>query len=271
MNDEQHVVVAGVSPGERREPMVRWAATEAVSRGARLRLVAAVPPHTVPDTYVRSGVADLPATAHRVLDRARRYAVSACPGVTVSTEVLDGPPADVLRETAAGADLLVVGADDQGALAEAVSGSVPGDLVATAPCPLAVVPATGPTIDVAAPITLALDPGGSSQAALAYAFSAARRSGRRLDVVRCAAGGTPAEEPAALDGFRRLYPDVEVTCRVETGDPGETLARLSYESALLVLGSRGRRRLAATLFGSVGRTLIHHSACPVVVARSRRS
>ncbi|OLF10515.1 hypothetical protein BLA60_15110 [Actinophytocola xinjiangensis] len=131
MNDEQHVVVAGVSPGERREPMVRWAATEAVSRGARLRLVAAVPPHPVPDTYVRSGVADLPATAHCVLDRAGRYAVSAC--------------------------------------------------------------------------------------------------------------------------------------------PGETLARLSYESALLVLGSRGRRRPTATLFGSVGRTLIHHSACPVVVARSRRS
>jgi nucleotide-binding universal stress UspA family protein len=46
----------------------------------------------------------------------------------------------VLWHAAVDADLLVVGTDDQRPVAEAVTGSVPGTLLTTAPSPLAVVP-----------------------------------------------------------------------------------------------------------------------------------
>lgn len=190
----------------------------------------------------------------------------------MSSEVVAGPPADVLRETAAGAALLVVGADDQSPFAEAITGSIPGDLLTTAPCPFAVVPHAEPVIDAAAPVTVALDQLGTSQAALAYAFAAAHRCGRRLDVLHCADASTvESVNSLALTGFRGLYPDVELTYRAEADEPREALVRASRRSALLVLGSRGRGRLTSTLFGSVSRTLIRRGGCPVVVARPRRT
>jgi nucleotide-binding universal stress UspA family protein len=50
-------------------------------------------------------------------------------------------------------------------------------------------------------------------------------------------------------------------------DPRHALVAASRHAALLVLGSRGRGRLASNLFGSVSRDLIRRSHCPVVIAR----
>jgi nucleotide-binding universal stress UspA family protein len=74
----------------------------------------------------------------------------------------------------------------------------------------------------------------------------------------------------ALIGFRELYPDVVVTDEILRGDPRYVLTNISRGAALLVLGTRGRGRLASSLFGSVSRHLIRHSGCPVVVARPNR-
>jgi nucleotide-binding universal stress UspA family protein len=40
------------------------------------------------------------------------------------------------------------------------------------------------------------------------------------------------------------------------------------DAAALVLGSRGRSALAATLLGSVSTGVLHHTARPVLVARA---
>jgi nucleotide-binding universal stress UspA family protein len=196
---------------------------------------------------------------------------AAWPGLTVTTEVIAGPPAAVLRAAADGADLLVVGADNASPFTEAISGSVPGDLLTSAPCPLAVVPRREWTTPASAPVVVAFDESPVSQAALTYGYAAAHRTGRPLTIVRC----VTAEHPVRPAGtrlhiaFAELYPDVEVATEVTTDDPRHVLVDASRRASLLVLGSRGRGRLASGLFGSIGRHLIRRSACPVVVARTQ--
>lgn len=275
MNTEYGRVVAGVSALDARPATIRWAADEAARRDAELLLVTAVPPRAAPEQYLPSDAADgLRDSARAGLTRAAGHAAAWRPGLSVSTELLAGPPAEVLRHAGASADLLVIGADDQSPFAEAITGSVPGSLLTTAPCPLVVVPQAEPVSRATAPVLLALDEPGTAQSAVIYAFAAADRSGRGLHVLHCVPAGAKdhadRHEPArALIGIRELYPRVEVTQETAVGDPRDVLVERSRSASLLVLGSRGHGRFASTLFGSVGRELIRRSGCPVVVARPR--
>jgi nucleotide-binding universal stress UspA family protein len=61
------------------------------------------------------------------------------PGVHVVEEIVQGHPAEALREAATGADLLVVGSRGRGTFAGLVLGSVSQALLHRSPCPLAVV------------------------------------------------------------------------------------------------------------------------------------
>jgi nucleotide-binding universal stress UspA family protein len=121
---------------------------------------------------------------------------------------------------------------------------------------------------------VALDEIGTAQSALAFAFAVAYRTGRALSVLRCVPAGDTdraedAEQARTIAAFAELHPDVPVTTVVTAGDPTDVLVTASRTAALLVLGSRGRGRLASSLFGSVSRALIRRSGCPVVVARTR--
>jgi nucleotide-binding universal stress UspA family protein len=121
---------------------------------------------------------------------------------------------------------------------------------------------------------VALDELGTAQSALAFGFALASRSGRPLTVLRCvpvetAERARPSDQARTVAGFGELYPDVAMTMEFADGDPTDALVAASRTAALLVLGSRGRGRLASTLFGSVSRALIRRSGCPVVVARPR--
>jgi nucleotide-binding universal stress UspA family protein len=270
MNSTHGRVVAGIAPADFRLPMILWAAGEAAARAAELYLVTAVPPVAAPEQYLPSDTAETLRDAGRehLVDAAGR-ARAAHPGLFVMTDVIAGTAVDVLRHAGSEADLIVIGADDQSPFAEAITGSVPGSLLTTSPCPLAVVPHAELSGTQDAPVIAAVDEAGTSQAALAYAFAAANRSGRPLVVLRClpAERGESTAQALTLTAFRQLYPDVTVTEDVAAGDPKDVLAQRSRHAALLVLGSRGHGRITSTLFGSVGRDLIRRSGCPVVVAR----
>ncbi len=275
MSGRRRRVVTGVSSVDYRLPLVRWAADEAAARGAELRLVTAVPRRAAPERYLPADTAEALRTAARArLTQAAKEASVRRPDLFVTTEVVSGPPAEALHGAAAEADLLVVGADDQSPFAEAISGSVPGALLTTSPCPIAVVPQSELVVRADVPVLVALDGAGTSRAALAYAFAAADRSGRALVALHCVPadgrdGMADPEQARALLAFDALYPDVAVTEEVVEGDPANVLTDRSRDAALLVLGSRGRGRLASGLFGSVSRNLIRRSGCPVVVARAR--
>lgn len=270
----RRLVVAGVSALDARRSLVAFAAGEAAVRGAELRLVTARPAPAAMDRYLPAD----PAPAHQVaaerelVDMAD-YVHARWPGLGVSTELKFGLPAEVLRIAAEDAELLVVGADEANLVTEAVSGSVPGDLLTTAPCPLAVVPRHEHVVAGAAPVVVALDEHGTAQAAVSYAFAAAARSGRPLTVLHCLPPGprdTSGSVDQALTEYLDRYPDVAVTDEIVRGDPRRVLTDMSRSAAVLVVGSRGHGRLASSLLGSVSRRLIHTSGCPVVVARVRK-
>lgn len=272
-NTERPVVLVGVSTFDSRRSLVAWAADEATARGAELRLLTARPAPGAADRYLPSDPAPTyRAAAEHQLTEMAAYVTNSWPGLAVSTELAVGPPAAALRAAGEKADLLVVGADGANAFVEAISGSVTGDLLTTSPCPLAVVPRRERTeaVPADAPIVVALDEHGTAQAAVAYGFATAARSGRPLTVIHCLSPGPhdSSENIArALTGFGALYPDVVVTDEIVRGDPRYVLTDTSRSAALLVLGSRGRGRLASGLFGSVSRHLVRRAGCPVVVAR----
>jgi nucleotide-binding universal stress UspA family protein len=272
MNTEYHRVVAGVSTRDGGGP-ARWAADEANARHAELRLVTARPARAAADRYLPNDVADAHlAAARQLLADLRSEVVARLPGLTVTTEVTTGPPAAVLRAAAEEADLLVVGADDASPFTEAISGSVPGDLLTTSPCPLAVVPRREWMTPASAPVVVALDESPAAQAALSHGYATAARNGRPLTILRCVATGHLGEAAATaqarlLIAYGELYPDVVVSTDVVPDDPRQALVTASRRAAQLVLGSRGRGRLASSLFGSISRDLIRRSSSPVVIAR----
>ncbi|MFJ8855384.1 universal stress protein [Streptomyces sp. NPDC102437] len=75
---------------------------------------------------------------------------------------------------------------------------------------------------------------------------------------------------SARDRVRDLSPEVSVVADVQPEDPVATLVRESHEASLVVLGSRGRGRIAGMLLGSVGLALAGRSHCPVVVIPARQ-
>ena len=277
MSTEFRRVVVGVS-GEDSRGAVRWAAGEAQARHDELCLVTALPTssaagHECPDEVARTRRAD----AVRLLTDLKREVSSARPDLVVVTDVATGSPAAVLRDATDEADLPVVGADEASPFVEAITGSVPGDLLTTSRCPLAVVPGRTRTEPPAsAGVVVALDESVTAQAALAYGYVAAARSGTSLTILHCVATGHVGEAAALaqarlLIAYGELYPDVDVTIDVVPGDPRDALVTASRRASLLVLGSRGRGPLASGLFGSVSRDLIRRSGCPVVIARTQPS
>jgi nucleotide-binding universal stress UspA family protein len=266
VSDGERPIVVGVSSSDERVSMVRWAAEEAAGRDGELTLVTALPAPAPPARY-------LPVDTHREAVRRRLTGMAAVvadewPNLAVRTELVDGPPAEALREAAADAVLLVVGADDRGAFVEAMVGSVPGELLTTAPCPLAVVPPRERTVSAGAPVVVALD-GSTSLAALDYGYAAAIRTGHPLTVLHCVPDPShQAERNQTLIAFRERCPSVAVLVETVEGDPAHVLVAASQRAHQVVLGSRGRGRLASGLFGSVSRTLIRRAGCPVVVARA---
>lgn len=72
----------------------------------------------------------------------------------------------------------------------------------------------------------------------------------------------------AAEGLRLRHPGVEITAEQVYGRPGEILARLAEDAALLVLGSRGLSGIGGFLVGSVGLAVVAHAERPVVLVRA---
>jgi len=136
-------------------------------------------------------------------------------------------------------------------------------------------------------IVVGVDGSPSSQVALRWAVTQARRTGARVQAlaaweVPVVFGGPPVvpyEELAATVGrvvsesVREAFdggdPDVPVVESVVAGHPAQALLDMSARAGLLVVGCRGHGTFTGTQLGSVSRHCVHHARCPVVVVRGK--
>ncbi|MEU4541544.1 universal stress protein [Streptosporangium sp. NPDC023825] len=278
------MIVVGVDGSQAALAAVSWAAREAAARDGALSIVHAMPswPLEVPEEgryaevgrWMREG-------ATSMLDAALERAHQEDPRVAAQARLLGGDPRAVLIETAADAELLVVGNHGLGGFTGMLLGSVALGVAGRVTCPVAVIRA--PATPTAGEVAVGVDGSAAGADALGFAFAEASLHGAGLRAVHAwshpIAGGGPfalqaAEETAeaerrllaeALAGWSERYPDVKVTEQLEHGHPARVLAEASAHADLLVVGSRGRGDLTGLLLGSVSHSLLHHATCPLVV------
>ncbi len=267
-----------------------WASREAQAQQRPLRVVHAweVPvPGYVPMPESTELVRD---AAQSVLDDALEKVAEWAPRVQVTGGLVLGPAARVLIEEGRDAALVVSASHGRGGFARIMLGSTSAAAAAHAKVPTVVVRGEG---HAAAwregPVVVGVDGSAVSEAAVAFAFDAACRRGKRLWAVHAWTKPDPLVDEAyavlaepetrstearlalseSLAGWQDKYPDVTVNHVVSSSHPVEALLAEAHESdaALLVVGSRGRGGFTGLLLGSVSRGVVHHAPCPVAVVR----
>lgn len=281
----RRAVVVGVDGSQRALRAVCWAAAEAASRQAPLRIVTVYRPY-------RDGKGGEP--GRRARDLALGHATAACaeaaqvaerahPGMPVQRQLVVGSPVPVLDAQARTAAVLVVGDRGTGGVAGLSLGSVAAAMGTRAVCPVVVVRGEDEP-DASRPVVVGVDGSSTSDAALTFAFEAAAAHGVALAAVHtwCEFLATPiaalgdreaidAAERERLDerlaGWRAKHPTVAVHLDVQRDFPAHALTARSRAAQLVVVGSRGRGWLAGLVLGSVSHTLMHRAHCPVAVVR----
>ena len=71
----------------------------------------------------------------------------------------------------------------------------------------------------------------------------------------------------ARDIALEVAPDLHIGHAVAEGSPIDMLLRMSNESTMIVMGSRGLGGLSGMVLGSVSGAVVSHANCPVVVVR----
>jgi nucleotide-binding universal stress UspA family protein len=271
-------IVAGIDGSQQSRAALRWAAAEARRTDAPLRIVTA---HDVPDLSAPQ--------ADEIAAAAVAEARALAPGVEVSGAAVSGDPASALLQAGRTAAMLVVGNRGRGSFAGLLLGSVSQQVVTRASCPVVVV--RGRRETPSGPVTVGVDGSSPANRALARAFDQAQGRAGELLVVRSYPMPMPpygmAVPPlpydpdavrrdvardldAILTPWRDRYPAVRVRTRIEPGSAAKNLIDVSREAGLLVVGSRGHGALVGSLLGSVGRQLLHHADCPVMIVHPDR-
>lgn len=280
-------VVVGVDGSACGMGALRWAADEAGRRGAPLRLVYA-------------GVSAGP-LSYEPADRmmAEAVAAAACwqSGISISSFVYDGPPADELCTESRRAELLVLGNRGRGDIEGMLLGSVSTQVAMHAQCPVLVVrdgqrwAAPETSLPSGHPVVVGVDGSPAADLAAGLAFQEAELRGCPLIAVRAwQPPGRPWRSdvrPLVLDvdeletaerglladsvsPWRKRHPDVPVRLRLSPGSPSAALLGAARQAELVVVGTRGHGELSSLLLGSTSHRILHHAACPVLLARESR-
>jgi nucleotide-binding universal stress UspA family protein len=286
------VVIVGVDGSEAADAAARAAAVEAIARGVPLVIVRAF-------DWPAGGVDGLPigldgrAIAHR--SAARELAQLAdwishrLPLSDVRTELVDGPPVDVLCARSARAVLLVVGAHGRTWSTGDVLGSVASGVVHRSACPVLLHRSTNPLDTRGSDVTVGVDGGPGSRGVLTAAAAEARRRGVPLTVVHTwrqltddAARplrwlldreATDASETDVVEGLvtelRFADPELQLDVQLLPGLAGPALVEAGDGAGLLVIGrpaTPGGRGLRATTYEVSSRSRVPVLMVPLPVA-----
>ncbi|MFG2065151.1 universal stress protein [Micromonospora sp. NPDC048871] len=283
-------VVVGVDGSESALAAVRLAAAEAARWHRPLRVVHAFiwPTLHSPVTPGTEGPADggLRGQARQLVTAAVDQAQAVAPGLEVTGEIVDGAPAAVLLDASTDAALIVLGDRGMGGFTALVVGSVAVTVAAYARCPVLV--ARG-AVDPHGPIVVGVDGSEVSRRAVEFAVRTAARRGATvlaLHAYRHPVSTGPGDmQPLVYDesqlheeeqralaesvtGLTARYPEVSIRRESVHARAPKALTEASRTAQLLVVGGQGRGELTGLLLGSVSRSMLHHSHCPVAVVRA---
>ncbi|MEU4659671.1 universal stress protein [Streptomyces sp. NPDC023723] len=278
-------MVVGVDGSESSLRAVDWAADEAALHGLPLRIVhaslweryeGAALARELGEPAARVDAEDILTVAAR---RARRHHTD----LPVTSETVAEEPEYVLKREARNASAVIVGTRGRGELADLLLGSVSLTVATEADCPVVVIRgnhdnrATGGRHG-----RVVVGVADAPTAAVRFAYEEARRRGAAVDAVRawrCPTHDT-ADQPLLTGTPERLHEeravkqleaaladapeDVDLRRHTVEGTARRALLTASQEADLLVVGRRRRGQFGHRL-GRVAHTLLHHSACPVVV------
>jgi nucleotide-binding universal stress UspA family protein len=269
---------------------VDWAAQEAHRRHLPLRIVHAFDWEWQGARYnIGSEFIDIARkAAEAVVAAAWHRARDIAPDISIETETLAGHAAPRLLEVANGAELLVLGSRGRGGFAGLLLGSVTQRVATHASCPIVVV--RRHAANASGPIAAGVDDSPVADLVLDTAFTAAIEHGCPLTIVRAylpviplwlSNGAPPTVDTPQQDAvesdrleeqlapWRAKYPDVPVETAVTHESAASALERQSRRARLVIVGNRGHGPLAGAFLGSTTLQLLHHSTCPVLVARPR--
>ncbi|SDP30281.1 Nucleotide-binding universal stress protein, UspA family [Actinopolyspora xinjiangensis] len=287
--DLTRTVVVGVDGSEASTDAVRWAASVASWRRARLLVVHVFRPVGVNTRLEAADGADIPRDVEHILTFAASAAHGGPDGPPVRTHRVRGHPVPALLAETQHAELLVLGASGREGFPGMLVGSTAIAVLSRAVCPVAVIrPRPGQDrFPDEGPVLVGIDGSPMSERALGAAFEYAAHWRTSLvavhswrDVEYDTSGESGADEVYAecgerllaerLAGWRQWYPDVSVRRIVGRDRPRRELLRGSESARLVVLGSRGRGGFRGLLLGSTSQALIEHAHCPVLVVRPRQ-
>jgi nucleotide-binding universal stress UspA family protein len=266
-------IIVGADGSAEAGRAVQWAAEQASVERRPLVVVTAVQsmvPMAAPLGGVATGAADvLIESGTAIAAEAAALAQRHRPGITVETLVAVGEAREVLVETSAGAQLLVLGSRGRGTIRSKLLGSVSASVSKRAQCPV-VVCRPGTELMVKRGVVVGADGTLESLPVVEFAFRQAALHSLPLTIVHCfwdvvAAVDSPRVVPdtepdleatrlllaESVAGFRELYPEVYVTQQVVRGHVADCLAALADRHDLVVIGRHPIDSLGRNLKGAV--------------------
>lgn len=288
-------IVVGYDRSDESELALGWAIEQAKAAGAKLQILSVRSPMVSPG-FVPAGnfgwdVWQQPDTTTTELPGIER-AKQALGEDAVTAELSVGSPAGRLVDASQTASLVVLGSRGHGYLVSGLVGSTAYAVAAHSHCPVAVIRGPQDATDAVRPdadhpVVVGVDDSEHSDRIVDAAAEFAKRGGASLLLVRVTpvppvteyaflVGGANGVDPdeaahdqAALSetaaAVQERHPGLRVEAVNESGVPGHALASHADSAGLIVVGSRGRGGFAGLLLGSVSRTVIHQSPCPVLV------
>ena len=271
--------IVGIDGSDSAANALRWAARHSKSRDVQLVVLRAfhVPAGLALLTAKRGFGVDqmgLSATAAHEVDEA----IAAVDGLSAESLIVEGHPAHMMVEAAAGAALLVVGRNGEGDLLHHPLGSVSRYCVTHAEAPVMVVPSAHEPGDLNL-VAVGFDGSENAVAALRWAVEFAPQGA----TVRAVAAIEHApwigqdltfarfpteiheEEKRITDAINTVDPDGCVERDIALRGARQALTDASATADLLVVGSRGHGRIVSGLLGSVSTAILHSATCPVAV------
>lgn len=268
------------SPSSKRA--LDWAARRVNVRGGSIRLFCVVDLAFGADVY--GARFDPVENASRMLDDSIAQLKAEYPALEVTGDWVDGRPIHQIVKASADAELVVVGTDKSPDKEGPRVGTLPLSVAARSHCAVAVIPDVGKAIRRG--VVVGVDQSPQSHAALAVAVREACWLGTNVRALHAwkvpppfASDVTPDLQPepgyeaklqAVLDDAIAeltvpVPEEMTITTELARENPALALVDRALRAELLVVGCRGRGRVASYVLGSVSHDVLLNITSPVIV------